>query len=85
MSHVIGERIGAVLSADKDNVRFLGWGVYDGDLPCPELDGRNNPRMTLDDGTVVWGCQCWWGNEEKMKAWLGDRRVQVVDLTGKLK
>jgi hypothetical protein len=26
---------------------------------CPEL-GRNNPRITLDDGAVIWGYQCWW-------------------------
>jgi hypothetical protein len=23
-----------------------------------------NPRIRLDDGKVVWGCECWWGDEE---------------------
>lgn len=26
-----------------------------------------NPRITLDDGRVVWGCQCWWGPEEAVR------------------
>lgn len=26
-----------------------------------------NPRITLDDGRVVWGCQCWWGPEEAIR------------------
>lgn len=26
-----------------------------------------NPRMKLDDGTTVWGYQCWWGAESQIK------------------
>lgn len=26
-----------------------------------------NPRITLDDGRVVWGCQCWWGPEDAIR------------------
>lgn len=26
-----------------------------------------NPRITLDDGTVVWGKECWWGPEDQIK------------------
>ena len=26
-----------------------------------------NPRITLDDGRVIWGCQCWWGPEEVIR------------------
>jgi hypothetical protein len=26
---------------------------------CPAL-GEENPKITLDDGTVIWGYQCWW-------------------------
>jgi len=24
-----------------------------------------NPRIRLDDGSVIWGCQCWWGDANK--------------------
>lgn len=27
-----------------------------------------NPRITLDDGRVVWGAQCWWGPEDAVRA-----------------
>lgn len=37
-----------------------------------------NPRITLDDGRVVWGCQCWWGAESKVKDMIGDRKVVNV-------
>jgi hypothetical protein len=26
-----------------------------------------NPRIKLDSGKTVWGCECWWGSEEQMK------------------
>lgn len=35
-----------------------------GDLP-PDWSWKN-PRITLDDGRVVWGYQCWWGSEESI-------------------
>ncbi len=27
-----------------------------------------NPRIRLDNGDVVWGAECWWGPEDRMKA-----------------
>lgn len=42
-----------------------------------------NPRITLDDGRgVVWGYQCWWGDEEAVKASIGGRTVVLVDPPG---
>ena len=41
-----------------------------------------NPRITLDDGRVVWGQECWWGAEDAVKARIGDRRVVKVNLDG---
>lgn len=26
-----------------------------------------NPKIRLDNGSVVWGCECWWGSEGKTK------------------
>jgi len=37
-----------------------------------------NPRIKLDSGSVVWGCQCWWASEEDVKKSVGDRKVEIV-------
>jgi len=29
-----------------------------------------NPRLKLDNGEVAWGCECWWGDEDAVKAQL---------------
>ena len=76
----IGDRVGAVLSASEDTVNLLGYGVYDGDhVPDEEPFhslGITNPKITLDNGNVVWGYQCWWGPEDRVKnEMIGDRKV----------
>ena len=89
----VGDRVGAVLSADSGVVKLLGFGVYSGhfkpDVQClgfdPEdlPDGFVNPKIQLDDGRVVWGCQCWWGPEEWVRnRMIGDRKVVTVGLDG---
>ncbi len=84
MAYKPGDRVGAVFNSDPETVRMFGWGVYDGELPCPHIGGRNNPRITLDDGAgIVWGCESWWGDETKMRAWIGKRKIQLVDREGK--
>lgn len=74
-----GTRVFALSSANADEkeVLFLGLGVYVGDeIPGPEAGGlaawahkagEVNPKLVLDDGTVVWGGECWWGPEEDFK------------------
>lgn len=113
----IGDRVGAVLNADDEEVVLLGYGVYEGDFcppgvtepsfealmgdpktPWPTAAGTlgekravyetmkasvvwkmayRNPRIRLDDGQIVWGRECWWGPEEKIKAAIekGDRQI----------
>ena len=78
-----GARIGAIQSANEQQVHLLGYGVYDGDFPyAPFQDDPSftitTPRMTLDDGSVVWGPECWWGPEEKIRASIGQREVVRV-------
>ncbi len=85
--------MGAVLSANQKEVKLLGFGVYEGDF-VPEADapgwmtqilrdsGVRNPRIRLDDGRTVYGCQCWWGLEDSVKASFGDRTVVTVGLDG---
>ena len=80
-----GERIGAVLSMDDTSVRLIGYGVYVGNEVPPEgIGGFNmgwpNPKLEMDDGTVVWGCECWWGPEAKVKAHLEGKTVVSVDM-----
>ena len=79
MSAKIGDRVGAILKADKDSVHLLGYGVYDGPQKVPEelalRPGQINPRLTLDNGNVVWGFQCWWGGEAEVLKQIAGRTV----------
>lgn len=163
MRRDIGSRVGAILSASREEVRLLGYGVYLGNLLRPGWEDlarsylpvvreineeqaakslesiveqtealerwiadqesrpvrssseirakaqliydRNqqalqasddelieqmkstsmltNPCIQLDDGRIVWGFQCWWGNEERVKEEIGGRRLVIVDLDGR--
>ena len=89
----IGERVGAISHADDDNVYFFGYGTYQGEeVPPPEvkfmgMTMRNaNPKIVLDNGKVVWGCECWWGPEERINRQLefGDdnkkKTIVLVDI-----
>ena len=63
--------------AEDKIVAFLGCGVYEGDFVPTEAVGyladkarlheKRNPRIRLDNGKVVYGCECWWGYEERIK------------------
>lgn len=81
-----GGRVGAICSGNDTSVRLYGYGVYDGDeIPPKDVNpwlnfGRPNPKITLDGGKVIWGCECWWGPEEKIKQSIGDRQVIMVDI-----
>lgn len=63
-----GERVFAVESSDATSVRLYGFGKYVGDETPPgfeEIPWYKNPKILLDDGSVVWGMQCWWGPEHR--------------------
>lgn len=74
----IGMRVGAVEQIVDGHMKLYGYGVYLGDF-VPEDDnvmilgmslkeeGIANPKIQLDNGSIVWGCQCYWGSEEKVK------------------
>ena len=73
----IGSRIGAIFGANSKRVEFLGYGTYEGDFMPMEAVGTiaevlveqktGNPRLRLDSGKVVYGCECWWGEEDEIK------------------
>lgn len=40
-----------------------------------------NPCLELDNGKLVFGCECWWGPEEQVKAQLAMfEKVEVIDI-----
>ena len=74
-----GDRVGCFLSVAHGRGLFLGFGTYVGEEVPPNeglssltgyLSGlrQANPKLVLDNGDVVWGCECWWGPEEEIKA-----------------
>lgn len=87
---MIGDRVGAILSADDKAVRFCGFGVYVGDEIPKEAAGwiadvardmgHANPKIQLDSGKVVYGCECWWGSEEEVRRQLAGREIIHVDI-----
>lgn len=75
------QRVGAILSQNKGIVKFLGYGQYVGNVACERLGGMPNPKIELDSGETVWGCECWWGPEEKIKTVLtGAVKVENVSI-----
>lgn len=76
--HPIGQRVGAILdSGENGTVRFFGYGVLEGyEIPPDDAggmaeiardEGMVNPKIRLDNGKVVWGCECWWGTEAEIR------------------
>ena len=81
--HKAGERVGAILGADGSILKFLGYGIYEGEFypidavgvladGIKQIPDAKNPKIALDTGETVWGCECWWGNETAVKAYVED-------------
>lgn len=55
------EVLPGVIAADPEESvphhEKLGWME---EVPCDVFGGRGNPRIELDDGSVLWGYECWW-------------------------
>jgi hypothetical protein len=45
----------------------------------PPESRPKNPRIRLDSGGVVWGCECWWCPVEKYQSYL-DAATEVVEV-----
>ncbi len=68
-----GLRVGVIFGTRDGVVQFLGYGTYQGEeVPVSAVGfladalrevGSTNPRIDLDNGETVWGCECWWGTE----------------------
>lgn len=83
-------RVGAFLDIRVNGaVSFLGYGEYTGEsLPDEGLSGFSEilrksgvkvPRIVLDSGEVIFGCECWWDEEYKVREVLSNSQkiVQV--------
>lgn len=95
MKMKIGDRVGAILGSTGAVTEFLGYGIYAGHEVPPDTGPNSmtgmlaeanatNPKVLLDNGDVVWGCECWWGPEAQIRAQL-DRadRVETVRIADK--
>ncbi|MFA5174431.1 MAG: hypothetical protein WC438_04590 [Candidatus Pacearchaeota archaeon] len=88
----IGKRVGALLKETSSAVYFFGYGVYTGEaIPSNEIiylgrrynelfPGDKVAKIKLDNGGSIYGCECWWGPEEYIKKFIGDRQVKIVSL-----
>lgn len=79
-------RVGVFYGCSDSTLLLLGYGVYEGDEIPPEdilaaeigppaLIQLAVPKLRLDDGTVVWGCECWWNHEDLVKGLAQDRQI----------
>jgi hypothetical protein len=91
MQPKIGDRVGALLSEHEGTASLLGYGVYMGDhIPDDFAVGLwaeearefqlANPKIVLDSGQTVWGCECWWGPEEQIKKSITGKKIVEVDI-----
>lgn len=91
MSRQIGERIGALLSGDSKSVKLIGFGIYAGDeVPPADAGGMaealnecgvTSPKLILDDGQIVWGCECWWDTESEIRRHMEGHEIIPVNMT----
>ena len=86
-----GERVMTVSHSDGDRVFVFGEGVYVGNEPVGEEAagvwaalardaGAPNPKIELDCGKSVWGCECWWGPVEAAKSRLTGMEIVTIDI-----
>lgn len=85
-----GERVGAISHSDSKKVYLFGFGVYEGNfVPGKNASGFGkilregnieNPKIVLDSGKIVWGCECWWGPESAVLEKIKDLEIVDVDI-----
>lgn len=79
-NYPVGTRVMAVLSVRDGVVWLMGEGEYlDNDTEeAKKTVGFPNPTIKLDNGEIVFGCECWWGPVDRCKKnWEGMRYVTV--------
>jgi len=84
----IGDRVGAFLSVEGIEVHLIGFGTYEGmGVPPKGLSpftdivseqGHKTPKIKLDSGGFIWGCECWWGSEKEVKQFMKQEQMRIV-------
>jgi len=88
----VGLRVGAVACEGQGVIYLLGYGTYVGDEVPPDEGGgsmtpflhrlgRKNPKIVLDSGEIVWGCECWWGDASGLERMIEKDNLAVIHLT----
>lgn len=86
MGAKLGDKVFAVSHGDNDNIYFLGFGVYESDeIPSEDTLGmmasllrmreQKNPKLVLDNGESVWGCECYWGPTDQFRSFANMRKI----------
>ena len=78
-----GDRVIAIknISENGEEVNIFGYGKYLGEKPCFELGGFPNPCVELDNGKIIWGYQCWWGDADRVeKEIIKAKKVNIVEV-----
>lgn len=81
-----GDRVFAATHADADSIYFLGFGKYEGDfVPSEDAVGtaafilrmrkHENPKIVLDDGDEIFGCECYWGPADQLRSFASMRKI----------
>lgn len=89
----VGQRVYAVRNEDEGSVYVYGYGEYIGLKPSEDdltMDtpfgpqtmpkGTPNPQIKLDDGSILWGYECWWGPESDLSKKFGSKTVVTVSI-----
>lgn len=75
-------RVGAIscVKESTKTIEFFGYGECVGKEVPETAEGMlsialkmlkiPNPKIVLDNGDIVWGCECWWNEEEKTKKFI---------------
>jgi hypothetical protein len=90
MKHEIGSRVFAISHSTCDSIYLYGFGVYEGDFVPVEAAGwlaksareleHKNPRTRLDSGEVVYGCECYWGQEAQFAKISARLKIVNIDI-----
>jgi len=90
MGYHLGDRVGAISHGADGKVYIFGYGTYQGRETPVDAGGwigqvlvENevpNPKIVLDSGKVVWGCECWWASEATVLKQVMGREIIILDI-----
>jgi hypothetical protein len=86
----IGDRLGVLYCLTDHAAYVLGGGVYLGrEVPPPDIrccgripysSGLPMPKIQLDQGGIVWGCEAYWAHETVLLSHIGNRPQILIRL-----